>query len=184
MGCGVARDGLPGASTTELASQNLFHRGNWGNDRCPSSIGSEKLADGYSSSFFLSAHFCRTNLTPRTRCLAVPGPTANSCTLPKRVEVPPAKLTVAYPPDLGRNWEHPVGTEALPQWRHRRSCLTRNEPSKGKIPMTNQIGELNPPTRLMMTPGPCSIDPRVYRALAAPIVGHLDPWMKGCMEEV
>ena len=50
--------------------------------------------------------------------------------------------------------------------------------------MTNHIGELNPPTRLMMTPGPCSIDPRVYRALASPIVGHLDPWMKGCMEEV
>jgi len=50
--------------------------------------------------------------------------------------------------------------------------------------MTNHIGELNPPTRLMMTPGPCSIDPRVYRALATPIVGHLDPWMKGCMEEV
>ena len=50
--------------------------------------------------------------------------------------------------------------------------------------MTNPIGELNPPTRLMMTPGPCSIDPRVYRALATPIVGHLDPWFRGCMEEV
>ncbi len=37
--------------------------------------------------------------------------------------------------------------------------------------------------RLMMTPGPCSIDPRVYRALASPIVGHLDPWFRGCMEE-
>ena len=49
--------------------------------------------------------------------------------------------------------------------------------------MTNAIGELNPPTRLMMTPGPCSIDPRVYRALAMPIVGHLDPWFRGCMEE-
>jgi alanine-glyoxylate transaminase/serine-glyoxylate transaminase/serine-pyruvate transaminase len=49
--------------------------------------------------------------------------------------------------------------------------------------MTNHIGELNPPTRLMMTPGPCSIDPRVYRALATPIVGHLDPWFRGCMEE-
>jgi alanine-glyoxylate transaminase / serine-glyoxylate transaminase / serine-pyruvate transaminase len=49
--------------------------------------------------------------------------------------------------------------------------------------MTNPIGELNPPNRLMMTPGPCSIDPRVYRALAAPIVGHLDPWFRGCMEE-
>ncbi|HYA64706.1 MAG TPA: alanine--glyoxylate aminotransferase family protein [Candidatus Sulfotelmatobacter sp.] len=49
--------------------------------------------------------------------------------------------------------------------------------------MTNPIGELNPPTRLMMTPGPCSIDPRVYRALASPIVGHLDPWFRGCMDE-
>ena len=49
--------------------------------------------------------------------------------------------------------------------------------------MTQPIGELNPPTRLMMTPGPCSIDPRVYRALASPLVGHLDPWFRGCMEE-
>ena len=45
------------------------------------------------------------------------------------------------------------------------------------------IGELAPPMRLMMTPGPSSVDPRVYRALAAPIVGHLDPWFKTCMDE-
>ena len=37
--------------------------------------------------------------------------------------------------------------------------------------------------RLMMTPGPSSIDPRVYRALAAPVVGHIDPWFKTCMDE-
>jgi len=49
--------------------------------------------------------------------------------------------------------------------------------------MSNPIGELNPPPRLMMTPGPCSIDPRVYRALSSPIVGHLDPWFRICMEE-
>ncbi|MGC2766732.1 MAG: alanine--glyoxylate aminotransferase family protein [Candidatus Acidiferrum sp.] len=49
--------------------------------------------------------------------------------------------------------------------------------------MTPPIGQFNPPARLMMTPGPCSIDPRVYRALAAPIVGHLDPWFRNCMEE-
>jgi alanine-glyoxylate transaminase/serine-glyoxylate transaminase/serine-pyruvate transaminase len=49
--------------------------------------------------------------------------------------------------------------------------------------MTQPMGELHPPTRLMMTPGPCSIDPRVYRALASPIVGHLDPWFRGCMDE-
>jgi alanine-glyoxylate transaminase/serine-glyoxylate transaminase/serine-pyruvate transaminase len=49
--------------------------------------------------------------------------------------------------------------------------------------MKSGIGELAPPMRLMMTPGPSSVDPRVYRALAAPIVGHLDPWFKTCMDE-
>jgi alanine-glyoxylate transaminase/serine-glyoxylate transaminase/serine-pyruvate transaminase len=48
---------------------------------------------------------------------------------------------------------------------------------------TQSIGELAPPNRLMLTPGPSSMDPRVYRALAAPLVGHLDPWFKGCMED-
>src|SRR5260221_3784361 len=47
----------------------------------------------------------------------------------------------------------------------------------------NKIGELAPPMRLMMTPGPSSIDPRVYRALAAPIVGHIDPSLKAWMDE-
>ena len=45
------------------------------------------------------------------------------------------------------------------------------------------IGELAPPMRLMMTPGPSSVDPQVYRALSAPIVGHLDPFFKTCMDE-
>ena len=49
--------------------------------------------------------------------------------------------------------------------------------------MTQPIGELNPPVRLMLTPGPSSVDPRVYRALATPLVGHMDPWFKGCMDE-
>jgi alanine-glyoxylate transaminase/serine-glyoxylate transaminase/serine-pyruvate transaminase len=49
--------------------------------------------------------------------------------------------------------------------------------------MTQHVGELNPPVRLMLTPGPSSIDPRVYRAMATPLVGHLDPWFKGCMDE-
>jgi alanine-glyoxylate transaminase/serine-glyoxylate transaminase/serine-pyruvate transaminase len=35
----------------------------------------------------------------------------------------------------------------------------------------------------MMTPGPSSMDARVYRALATPLVGHLDPWFRGCMDE-
>ena len=50
--------------------------------------------------------------------------------------------------------------------------------------MTEQIGELVAPTRLMMTPGPCSIDPRVYRALSTPLVGHMDPFFIGLIGEV
>jgi len=49
--------------------------------------------------------------------------------------------------------------------------------------MTQHIGELNPPVRLMLTPGPSSVDPRVYRALSMPLVGHMDPWFRGCMDE-
>lgn len=49
--------------------------------------------------------------------------------------------------------------------------------------MTQMVGELNPPYRLMLTPGPSSVDSRVYRALSAPLVGHLDPWFKLCMDE-
>ena len=49
--------------------------------------------------------------------------------------------------------------------------------------MTQSVGELTPPVRLMLTPGPSSIDPRVYRALAMPLVGHVDPWFRGCMDE-
>jgi len=50
--------------------------------------------------------------------------------------------------------------------------------------MNQPIGELNPPNRLMLTPGPSSMDPRVYRALATPLVGHVDPWFRGCMDDV
>jgi len=47
--------------------------------------------------------------------------------------------------------------------------------------MPEQIRELIPPTRLMMTPGPSSMDPRIYRALATPLVGHLDPWFNNVL---
>jgi alanine-glyoxylate transaminase / serine-glyoxylate transaminase / serine-pyruvate transaminase len=42
--------------------------------------------------------------------------------------------------------------------------------------MINPMDELRPPTRLMLTPGPSCLSPRVYRALATPLVGHVDPW--------
>src|SRR5580692_8202727 len=50
--------------------------------------------------------------------------------------------------------------------------------------MSEVIGELSPPARIMLTPGPSCLDPRVYRALAAPIVGHVDPWFTEMMGDV
>ncbi len=50
--------------------------------------------------------------------------------------------------------------------------------------MNYPLAELNPPVRLMLTPGPSCIDPRVYRAMAAPLVGHLDPWFVTMMTNV
>jgi alanine-glyoxylate transaminase/serine-glyoxylate transaminase/serine-pyruvate transaminase len=72
---------------------------------------------------------------------------------------------------------------AVPGIRWPAACGVNCNKNKDKLKMTQHVGELNPPTRLMLTPGPSSVDPRVYRALATPIVGHLDPWFKGCMDE-
>jgi alanine-glyoxylate transaminase/serine-glyoxylate transaminase/serine-pyruvate transaminase len=52
------------------------------------------------------------------------------------------------------------------------------------LQMSETIGELLPPARLMLTPGPSCLDPRVYRAMAAPIVGHMDPWFTAMMGDV
>ncbi|MCA9603994.1 MAG: alanine--glyoxylate aminotransferase family protein, partial [Myxococcales bacterium] len=43
--------------------------------------------------------------------------------------------------------------------------------------------ELDPPTRLLMGPGPSDVPPRVLRALAAPTVGHLDPYYLEVMND-
>jgi len=50
--------------------------------------------------------------------------------------------------------------------------------------MNEPIGELLPPPRIMMTPGPSNMHARVYRALATPLVGHMDPWFIGMMSDV
>jgi alanine-glyoxylate transaminase/serine-glyoxylate transaminase/serine-pyruvate transaminase len=68
---------------------------------------------------------------------------------------------------------------AGPRFKHAHHA----QENEGLNVMTQHVGELNPPVRLMLTPGPSSIDPRVYRAMATPLVGHMDPWFKGCMDE-
>ena len=50
--------------------------------------------------------------------------------------------------------------------------------------MSEVIGELLAPSRLMMTPGPCTVDPRIYRAMSTPLVGHMDPWFTEMIGEV
>jgi alanine-glyoxylate transaminase/serine-glyoxylate transaminase/serine-pyruvate transaminase len=44
-------------------------------------------------------------------------------------------------------------------------------------------GQLNPPHRLLLGPGPSDAHPRVLRAMATPLVGHLDPFFLQIMDE-
>lgn len=43
---------------------------------------------------------------------------------------------------------------------------------------------LNPPVRLLLGPGPSEVHPRVLAALAAPTVGHLDPYYLALMNDM
>ncbi|OUZ07068.1 aminotransferase V [Aeromicrobium sp. PE09-221] len=43
--------------------------------------------------------------------------------------------------------------------------------------------QIHPPQRLLMGPGPISADPRVLRAMSAPLVGQYDPAMTSYMNE-
>ena len=45
------------------------------------------------------------------------------------------------------------------------------------------MSTLNPPTRILLGPGPSNVHPRVLRALATPLIGHLDPAFIELMEE-
>ena len=42
----------------------------------------------------------------------------------------------------------------------------------------------NPPSRVLMGPGPSEVHPRVLRAMAAPVIGHLDPEFIAIMDEL
>src|SRR3954468_7609699 len=50
--------------------------------------------------------------------------------------------------------------------------------------MTGEIGELNPPPRLLMGPGPITCDPRVLRAMSTQLLGQFDPAFTAYMNEV
>jgi len=42
----------------------------------------------------------------------------------------------------------------------------------------------NPPKRILLGPGPSPVDDRVLSAMAAPLLGHLDPMFLQCMDDV
>ncbi len=46
-----------------------------------------------------------------------------------------------------------------------------------------KLGELNPPQRVLMGPGPSAVHPRVLEAMGKPLLGHLDPAFLAIMDE-
>ena len=58
------------------------------------------------------------------------------------------------------------------------------ETDKAQAPAAVHFPALDPPRRYLFGPGPTMVDPRVYRALSKPIVGHLDPYFIQVMQDV
>src|SRR3954447_22898200 len=50
--------------------------------------------------------------------------------------------------------------------------------------MTAVPPPLNPTPRLLLGPGPCDAHPAVLRAMATPLLGHLDPQFLRVMDEI
>jgi alanine-glyoxylate transaminase / serine-glyoxylate transaminase / serine-pyruvate transaminase len=50
--------------------------------------------------------------------------------------------------------------------------------------MSISFPELRPPARILLGPGPSNVNPRVMKAMASPLVGHLDPAFVSVMENI
>src|ERR1043165_2910069 len=59
--------------------------------------------------------------------------------------------------------------------RERRKFMAANKPN---------LPEFNPPRRILLGPGPSPVDERVMRAMAAPVLGHLDPLFLRLMDDI
>src|SRR2546421_7005419 len=51
-------------------------------------------------------------------------------------------------------------------------------------PMSQSYKRFDPPKRILLGPGPSPVDDRVLSAMAAPLLGHLDPLFLQCMDDV
>ncbi|MEA2014968.1 MAG: alanine--glyoxylate aminotransferase family protein, partial [Thermodesulfobacteriota bacterium] len=47
----------------------------------------------------------------------------------------------------------------------------------------NDFRDIDPGERLLMGPGPSDVPPRILQAMAAPCIGHLDPYFLSIMDE-
>lgn len=52
------------------------------------------------------------------------------------------------------------------------------------MPTHADVGELTPPDRTLLGPGPSNVHPRVLRAMATPLVGYLDDYYLEVMDDV
>lgn len=50
--------------------------------------------------------------------------------------------------------------------------------------MSKTYERFNPPKRILLGPGPSPVDDRILSAMAAPLLGHLDPLFLKCMDDV
>src|SRR5258705_12947840 len=50
--------------------------------------------------------------------------------------------------------------------------------------MSKSYERFDPPKRILLGPGPSPVDDRVLSAMAAPVLGHLDPLFLQCMDDV
>jgi alanine-glyoxylate transaminase / serine-glyoxylate transaminase / serine-pyruvate transaminase len=66
-----------------------------------------------------------------------------------------------------------VGVQAL---ACRGSLKAELQQSNFRLPTMLTSPPLNPPARILLGPGPSDVHPRVLAALAAPTIGHLDPY--------
>src|SRR2546421_8198775 len=58
----------------------------------------------------------------------------------------------------------------------------KNDPMRRNVAVPLP-GQLNPSPRLLLGPGPSDVHPRVLSAMAAPLLGHLDPQFLLIMNE-
>jgi len=59
-------------------------------------------------------------------------------------------------------------------------AMANRPPARERVHYT----KFEPPKRILLGPGPSPVDDRVLAAMAAPVLGHLDPLFLSCMDDI